>query len=60
MVKITDYDIDEMIEILQTQTSTLKEDIEECTEKCERTAVLKRHSTLEKTIKLLYSLKEYK
>ena len=59
MTELTNVEIDNMIRKLNTQTSKLDADLDECLEKKERNAVLKRHGYLDRVVKLLYLLKDY-
>ena len=56
---LNDNTINSYIETLQGETGDLKESLENALDKRERTQILKRHGIIERTIKLLYALKEY-
>jgi ribosomal protein S2 len=56
---LTNETINSYIETLKGETSTLNDDLEIALNKKERAQILRRHTNLERIIKLLYSLKAY-
>jgi hypothetical protein len=56
---LTNNQIDSFIQLLQADTEKLDSELDDSLDKKERNAVFKRHGFLERTIKLLYLLKQY-
>ena len=56
---ISNDTINNYIETLKADTQDLHNELEMALNKKERSQILRRHTNLERIIKLLYSLKEY-